>query len=129
MLRVGITLREDRASKVRCLGCAGWQWNIVLLPFEGNTAGRRNVCVQDGVRFAMTSFAFGMLCLEVREPRTTSTYCTRALFSMESELKNGRLYRAHVHPSTQIGELELDWTYYLADGLYPRYKIFVQTIG
>lgn len=34
-----------------------------------------------------------------------------------------------MRPSVKVGDLDVNWFYYLTDGLYPRFRIFVQTIA
>ncbi|CDF33411.1 unnamed protein product [Chondrus crispus] len=110
---------------IGCLDCAGWDWRNCPKALQGAMIGKDGtptlrmevICDLD---LWIWSFQFGL-------PGVLNDLNILEVSEHFSQVLNGRF--PPVEPSYSIDGKVFNWFYYLTDGIYPCWKIFVKSLS
>ena len=108
-----------------CLDCAGWTWKNCPKALQGAMNGKEGcptlrmevICDLD---LWIWSFQFGL-------PGVFNDLNILEVSDHFAKVLNGSF--PSVQPSYEINGMRFDWFYYLTDGIYPQWKVFVKTLS
>jgi Plant transposon protein len=110
---------------IGCVDCASWEWDACPVGWQGADKGkdkkpvcRMEVVIDDFLRIYHCMFG---------APGAKNDLNILNQSTIFNEVCLGNW--PPVRPETSISGMPLTWYYYLADGIYPRYRIFVTTIS
>jgi hypothetical protein len=110
---------------IGCLDCASWEWDACPVGWQGDYKGkdkkpvcRMEVVADDYLRIYHCMFGV---------PGSKNDLNILNQSTLFNEVRVGKW--PPIRPQSVISGMPLTWFYYLADGIYPRYKIFATSIS
>lgn len=110
---------------IGCLDCAGWEWKNCPKALQGIMTGKNNrpevrmevICSLD---LWIWSFKFGL-------PGAMNDLNILELSDHFAKVLSGVF--PSISPNYQVDNKPFSWFYYLTDGIYPPWRIFIQSIN
>lgn len=117
--------RVGFAGCIGALDCAGWDWSACPRALQGAMNGKERRPVVRMEVICVMNPRIWHLCFGF--PRSMSDLNILSVSPHCAEILTGRF--PSMQPSYTIGGESFDWFYYLVDGIYPPWRIFLSTIA